>query len=97
MNNNETRPLNTNDGWESIVNSNAVQRSFARERVAAQKMERKRRKLLLTVYVLAAAGLAAVILGSVGSMAAWLTAIASSIFLYVACIQFGRYLEVKKK
>lgn len=97
MNDFENKPLNTTDGWESIVNANAAQRSVARERVAARKLELRIKKLQVYVCALAVAGLAFVILGITGAVVSWLASIAASLSLYGACFLFGRLLEVRKK
>lgn len=97
MSNFENKPLNTADGWENIVNTNAAQQSVARERVAARKLERKIRKLQMSVCVLSAAALAIVILGAAGAVAGWLATLAGILFLAVGCLQFGRYLEARRK
>lgn len=88
--------LNTNDGWENIVNGNAVKRSIARERVAARKRERKIKKLWITTCALATISLTFVILGAAGAVAGWLATIIAVGFLVSASILFGRYVEVKK-
>lgn len=88
--------LNTNDGWESIVNSNYLQRSLARERVAACKRERRIKKLWLATCGLATISLTFVILGAVGAAAPWLATLIACGCLASACIIFGRYLEAKK-
>lgn len=97
MNNNGATPLDTNSGWENIVNSNAAQVRSARERVSARKLERKRRKLKMAVILLAAVALTFVILGISETVAAWLASIVASLCLYGACFQFGRFLEVNRK
>lgn len=97
MYNTLTRPLNTTDGWENIVNANAAQRSTARERVAARKMERRIRKLLTSVCVTAGLGIAFVILGVTGAMVSWLAAAVAVLCLMAGCLQLGCYLEAKKK
>ena len=88
--------LNTNDGWENIVNSNAVMRSVARERVAARKRERKIKKLWLATCGLATISLTFVILGVTGAVAGWLATVLAVGSLAAAGIQFGRYVELKK-
>ena len=94
---NLTNPLNTDDGWENIVNANATQRSVARERVAARKLERRIRKLQMSVCVLGASAIAFVVLGAAGAVAGWLATIAAVLCLAAGCFQFGRYVEAKKQ
>lgn len=89
-------PINTTDGWEEIVNRNCLQRSFARERVAARKRERKIKKLKLATCVLASISIVSVILGSVGFVADWLATFIAIGNLVSASILFGRYVEAKK-
>lgn len=97
MENNGTTPLNTHDSWESVVNANASQRSIARERVAANRRERKRRKLLASVWVFAVPALAFLIFGITGYIAGWLSVIGSITCLLAACFQLGRCLEAMGK
>ena len=61
MNNNGAKPLNTNDGWEEIVNENAKRRVSARERVAARRIERKKRTLKASTCLLSVAALVFVV------------------------------------
>ena len=96
MNNEQMRTLNTTDGWEEIVNGNYLQKSFAREQVAAKKRERKIKKLWLTTCGLATLSLTFVILGAVGAVAGWLTTVISVGSLVGSSILFGRYVEVKR-
>lgn len=91
------RMLNTTDGWEEIVNGNAVLRASARERVAARKRERKIKKLWLTTCGLATISLTFVILGVAGAVAGWLATAISVGCLVSASTLFGRYVEVKKR
>ena len=91
------RPLNETDGWESIVNGNCLQRSFARERVAVRKRERKIKKLWLNTCGLAAISFTFVILGAVGAVAGWLATFISVGCLVGSSILFGRYMEAKKR
>ena len=97
MINTETRPLDTNGGWEAIVNANAANRSVARERVAARKLERKIKKLLMSVCVMSCTAFVFVILGATGAMAGWLATFAAIVCLMAGCLQLGCYLEAKKK
>ena len=97
MNNTETRPLDTNGGWEQIVNDNAAQRGTARARMAALKLERRIRKLQISAFVLGASALAFVILGAAGAIAGWLTSLAAIVCLAAGCFQFGRYVEARNK
>ena len=90
------KTLNTTDGWGNIVNTNAMQRASARERVAAWKRERKIKKLWLGTCGLAAISLAFVILGATGAVVHWLATAVSVVSLVSASILFGRYVEVKK-
>lgn len=92
-----TKKLNNTDGWENIVNNNAVQRGSARARVASRKRERRLRKLLMATTILAVACIVSVILGAVGSVAGWLATIVAIVCLVFACFLFGRYVEDKKR
>lgn len=92
----ETRKLNTTDGWEDIVNGNAVNRSLARERVAARKRERKIKKLWIATCALGVASTTFVILGATGAMSCWLASAASIVSLVYASLMLGRYVELKK-
>lgn len=91
-----TKELNTIDGWENIVNGNAVMRASARERVAARKRERRIKKLWLATCGLATISLTVVILGATGAVAGWLATVIACVCLASACILFGRYVEVKR-
>lgn len=93
----EARPLDTESGWETIVNANAANRSVARERVAARKLERKIKKLQLSVSVMAGTAFAFVILGATGAVAGWLATFASIVCLMAGCLQLGCYFEAKRK
>ena len=97
MNNTGAKPLNTNDGWEEIVNENAKRRVSARERVAARRIERKKRTLKASTCLLSVAALVFVVLGIAGVMAGWIAATVSIICMFVACLQFGRYLGAEGK
>lgn len=97
MNTNDMRPLDTVGGWENIVNANAANRSVARERVAARKLERRIRKLQMSVCVLGASSIAFVVLGAAGAVAGWLATIAAVLCLAAGCFQFGCYVEAKKQ
>lgn len=90
------KELNTTDGWEYIVNGNAVMRASARERVAARKRERRIKKLWLATCGFATISITVVILGATGAMAAWLATVISVGCLVSASILFGQYVEVKK-
>ena len=94
--NENARYLNTDDGWDEIVNENAKQRISARERVAARKRERKLRKLWLSVCVLATIGITYVILGLTGAVAGWLAMAVAIVVDMLGCFLFGRYVEAKK-
>lgn len=96
MNKETMRPLNTTDSWENIVNSNAMQRASARDRVATKKRERRLRKLWLTACGLAALGLTFVILGVTGAVAGWLGSLVSVASVTAGSFVFGQYVEVKK-
>ena len=91
-----TKELNTTDGWENIVNGNAVMRASARERVAARKRERRLKKLWFATCGLATISLTVVILGATGAVAGWLATVIACGCLASACILFGRYVEVKR-
>ena len=94
--NENARYLNTDDGWDEIVNENAKQRISARERVAARKRERKLRKLWLSVCVLATIGITYVILGITGAIAGWLAMAVAIVVDMLGCFLFGRYVEARK-
>lgn len=89
--------LNTIDGWEDIVNGNAVMRSSARERVAARKRERRIKKMQMAICVLAGTCILSVILGVAGAMASWLTTMVAVGCLVSASILFGQFVEVNKR
>ena len=88
--------LNTTDEWENIVNNNHMQRSLARERMAAKKRERKLKELWLTACGLATISITAVILGATGAVVGLLATFIAIGSLVYASILFGRYMEVKK-
>ena len=92
----QMRPLNTTDGWENIVNGNAVMRSSARERVAAWKRERRLMKLRIASCVMAAIGITFVILGATGAVIDWLATAVSLSSTMAGCFLLGRYVEAKK-
>lgn len=94
---NETRPLNTTDGWENIVNSNAAQKSAARERVASRKRERKIKKLRTATIATAAVCILFVVLGVTGAVADWLATITAAALLVASSVLFGRYFEARNK
>ena len=97
MNINElNRTLNTTDGWENIVNGNAVVRSSARERIAARKKERRLNKLWLSACVMATISFTFVILGATGAVSDWLATAVSMTLAMAGCFQIGRYMEAKK-
>ena len=88
--------LNTTDGWESIVNGNAVMRSSARERIAARTKERRLKKLWLSTCVMSTISLTFVILGATGTVSDWLATAVSMTLAMTGCFQIGRYAEAKK-
>ena len=88
--------LNTNDGWENIVNGNAQQRSYARERVAARKKQRRLRKLWLSACGIASLGMTFVILGVTGAVSDWLATAICVTSIAVGSFVFGRYVEARK-
>ena len=90
------KPLNTTDGWENIVNHNAMHRASARERVAARKRERKLRKLWLSICAMATLSLTFVILGVAGAVVGWLALPVSIVLDMAGCYLLGRYVEMKK-
>lgn len=90
------RPLNTTDGWEELVNGNAVMRASARERVAARKRDCRLKKMQMAICVMAVASLASVILGAAGSAAGWLATVSAVVCLVASSMLLGRYVEAKK-
>ena len=90
------RPLNTNDGWENIVNANAMQKASARERVAAKKRERRLRKLWLSVCGATGIGITFLILGSTGACDGWLAAAVMSVSVMAGSFLLGRFVEAKR-
>lgn len=92
----QMKKLNTTDGWENIVNANAMQRGSARERVAAKKKARRLRKLWLGASGIAILGLTFVILGVTGAVADWLGSLVSVASVTASSFVLGRYVEAKK-
>ena len=92
----QMRPLNTTDGWENIVNINAMQRASARERVAARKKERRLKKMWLSVCVMATIAITFLILSITGAMDGWLATILVLAMDLIGCFLLGRYVEAKK-
>lgn len=92
----QMKPLNTTDGWENIVNGNAVMRSVARERVAARKRERRLMKLRTVSCVMAVIGIAFVILGATGTVSDWFVSVVSISATMAGCFLLGRYVEAKR-
>ena len=88
--------LNTNDGWEEIVNGNCIDRASARERVAAKKRERKLKKLLKAAGASLVIGIISVFLGEFGIVAGWLSTIGIAVCLTLVAFNLGRYVEVEK-
>ena len=88
--------LNANDGWEHIVNGNAQQRSYARERVAARKKQRRLRKLWLSACGIASLGITFVILGVTGAVNDWLATAICVTSIAAGSFVFGRYVEARK-
>ena len=91
----ENKNLNLNDGWERIVNSNAVMRASARERVAARKRERRLKKLFAYACVSAIACVASAILVLIGFGNRWLGIFAALVCMDAASFLYGRYVEAK--
>lgn len=85
--------LNTHDGWEMIVNTHAVVKQNARQRVAARKKQRKLAKNLAVVCGLAAGGILAILLGLLGAAAAWLATVVAVLCCCSSCYAFGKYRE----
>ena len=96
MDREQMRPLNTNDGWENIVNTNAMQKVSARERVAAKKRERRLRKLWLWFCGMAVIGITFLILGATGAAAEWFASAVMAVSAMAGCFLLGRFVEVKK-
>ena len=88
--------LNTIDGWENIVNTNAVQRGTVKANRIAWKRERRLRKMWLTACGIATLGLTFVVLGVTGAVADWLASTVSVGSIAVGSFVFGRYVGVKK-
>jgi uncharacterized membrane protein (DUF4010 family) len=88
--------LNTTDGWEEIVNTNAMNKALAREREDARKREHQLNKMLLKTFVLAVISLAFAILGITGAMISGLAIPAALVGLVITSILLGRYLEAQK-
>ena len=92
----KNRMLNTNDGWENIVNTNAVQRGSATAKRIAWKRERRLRKMWMTACGIATLGLTFVILGVTGAVVGWLATAVSVFAVTTGSFVFGRYVGVKK-
>lgn len=88
----QNRKLNTTDGWEDIVNDNAVQRALAREQARKFRV----RQLLLAACMMAVACIVTVVLGIAGAVAGWLTTVVAIGCLVASSFLLGRYVEVKK-
>ena len=88
--------LNTIDGWENIVNTNAVQRGTVKVNRIAWKRECRLRKMWLTACAIATLGLTFVILGVTGAVADWLATAVSVFAVTTGSFVFGRYVGVKK-
>lgn len=96
MNREQMKPLNTNDGWEEIVNTNAMQKASAREREANKKRERKLRKLWLWFCGCAVICVTFLILGMTGAAAEWFASVVIALSAMAGCFLLGRFVEVKK-
>lgn len=88
--------LNTNDGWEEIVNQNAMHRASAKELVATKKRERKLKKLLKAAGASLVIGIISVFLGEIGIVAGWLSTIGIAVCLKLVAFNLGRYVEAEK-
>ncbi len=93
----QTRKLNTTDGWENIVNGNAKQRAYERSKVAKWERERRMRKLWMSACWIAALGLTFVILGVTGAVADWLATAICVASIAAGSFVFGQFVEVKKR
>ena len=92
----QMKPLNTTDGWEEIVNHNAMKRASANERLAARKRSRKLRKMQMASTAMALACIVLVILGAAGAVAGWLTTLLAVASMIASSFLFGRFVEMKK-
>ena len=81
------RPLNTNDGWEQIVND--VERHNAKVRFHAKREENKRNRLIGEAINLLLCALVSTTLGVTGWLVPWVAVVSSALFLCVACFVCG--------
>lgn len=88
--------LNTTDGWEDIVNTNAKQKALVRDREDMRNRERMLDKMLLKTFAFAMASLALAILGFIEAMNPGLAIPTALVGLVITCVLFGRYLEAQK-
>lgn len=92
----QNRPLNTTDGWEDIVNTNAKRKALVRDREDMRSRERMLYKMLLKSFAFAMASLALAILGFSEAMNPGLAVPTALVSLVITCVLFGRYLEAQK-
>ena len=82
--------------FERIVNKNADVRSFAREREANQKRDRRLKMMLVCICALAFVAISTVIFGAIGAVHYLLAAVVSVISAMAACFALGLYMEMVK-
>lgn len=90
------RYLNTNDGWETIVNENAKQRAYERTIVSRRERQCRMQKLWVSACGIAALGLTFVILGVTGAVSDWLATAICVASIAAGSFVLGQYVEVKK-
>ena len=88
------KTLNTNDGWEQIVNAQERQ-----DRIAAfhdKRLQVKVEKITANAFAFATGAAVAGFLGMFDLLVMWLAAPAAMLMAGVSCFLFGRVSELKK-
>lgn len=78
---------------ENMVNKNSDLRNCARERAAAKKLERRLKKMLMTIYAFLIAASATVLLCCIGATHIWLTCAVVMVCVMAVCFVSGMYVE----
>ncbi len=89
-----SKPLNTTDGWEDLVND--VDRHNASVRIHAKIAERRRNRMIGKSINLALGAAAAAVFGATHIIAGWLAALLAILLLCGACVIAGRVFEQAK-
>ncbi len=82
---------------ENIVNTNHDIRSYARQRIAAEKRARKLGKMLMYIGTLAFAAVCAAAGGYTGLVHPMLATDAAIASLMAGCFMLGRFVEVARR